>query len=539
MMRIAAALAFFAGTCAAGLPLAAGETAAPSAPPAATAKPAAGPGVGIFILERDAGDKAGRITELAADGAVVKRWPIPAGSHKMSLTPEGNLAYTSKNLVFVADREGKELRKIELEDTVKEMEALPGGRLLLGMFKGGVVRELDEAGKTARELKGLGQVADVQVLPGGNWLVATRGTGKPNPTPARVVELDKEGKTVWEKPWPDVWGACRLENGNTLLITRKVITEIDKEGKEVWASTGLAFESLRALLPLPGGDILVADQYGRKVFRVSREKKVVWQAEAGEPMDLEAAAAAGAAPAPSARPTAKPSASPRPTATAAPAPGAGELEALGPDLLPGKEGGAAPVKVAVLLGRMGEMEVQVNGAALPRALAGDGAGLRAKLREIKGAMEKPTALLEIDGLAPCGEAGKVWAAAAAAGCARIVLTLPADAPPGAALRLRRGEGPAAPAAGTLAVELARSGEVRCGGQWLASAKGEELAGKLAAAAGGTPPPRLLIAADPLAKFRDLQAVLGAAARAKFAAGELRIAPVEGPPPAPEKEDAGE
>ena len=71
------------------------------------------------------------------------------------------------------------------------------------------------------------------VLPTGGVLLGHLGAGK-------VMELDREGKILWERAVLQPNFATRLPNGNVLVCsaaTRKV-TELDRSGKTVRELTG-------------------------------------------------------------------------------------------------------------------------------------------------------------------------------------------------------------------------------------------------------------------------------------------------------------
>jgi hypothetical protein len=134
-------------------------------------------------------------------------------------------------------------------------------------------------------------------LASGNYLVCHEGDGK-------VREYDSEGKVVWmyqldlggrrrsdghgpEGHGVEVFGAVRLENGNTLIAggNNNRVLEVDKEGKIVWSIDqkdlpGVTLAWVTTLHVLPNGNIIIGNCHAGpnnpQLIEVTREKKVVW-----------------------------------------------------------------------------------------------------------------------------------------------------------------------------------------------------------------------------------------------------------------------
>jgi hypothetical protein len=69
-------------------------------------------------------------------------------------------------------------------------------------------------------------------LPNGNTLVASTATG-------RVVEINRDGKEVWQKSGLNIpYDAQRLPNGHTLIATQQGLVEVDPSGKVIWETRG-------------------------------------------------------------------------------------------------------------------------------------------------------------------------------------------------------------------------------------------------------------------------------------------------------------
>ena len=95
----------------------------------------------------------------------------------------------------------------------------------------------------------------------------------------RVVEIDKDNKTIWEARNMD--GPCsatRLENGNTLIVKQYTgqVVEVDAAGKgTVWTAQVPLVNPCNAQR-LPNGNTLIADNNG--VHEVDPSgKEIRWQ----------------------------------------------------------------------------------------------------------------------------------------------------------------------------------------------------------------------------------------------------------------------
>lgn len=119
-------------------------------------------------------------------------------------------------------------------------------------------------------------------LDNGNYLVAHEGENKV------VREYDGTGKVVWEyKTGTKVYSAIRLKNGNTLIGTgdgHKVI-EVDKDGKTVWSVDekelpGVTLAWITMVDRLSNGNTLIVNCHGGEnnpqLIEVDPNKKVVW-----------------------------------------------------------------------------------------------------------------------------------------------------------------------------------------------------------------------------------------------------------------------
>ncbi len=135
----------------------------------------------------------------------------------------------------------------------------------------------------------------VRKLDSGNYLACHEGDGM-------VREYDPSGKVVWfykldlngrerapnhDGHGTEVFGAVRLQNGNTLIAggNNNRVLEVDKDGKIVWSVDqeelpGIKLFWVTTLQVLPNGHIIIGNTHAGpsnpQFIEVTRDKKVVW-----------------------------------------------------------------------------------------------------------------------------------------------------------------------------------------------------------------------------------------------------------------------
>ena len=137
----------------------------------------------------------------------------------------------------------------------------------------------------------------VRKLDSGNYLVCQEGEGA-------AREYDPSGKVVWEYALDlgarkrsgghgpeghgvELFSAYRLANGNTLIGggNNNRVLEVDKDGKIVWQVDqgdlpGVTLAWVTALQVLPNGNVIIgnchAGEKNPQLIEVNRDKKVVW-----------------------------------------------------------------------------------------------------------------------------------------------------------------------------------------------------------------------------------------------------------------------
>jgi len=160
---------------------------------------------------------------------------------------------------------------------------------LVGENSTGRVLELDKDGKTVFELKVEPYKAGkhhnlrmVRKLENGNYLVCFSG--------AKLVrEYTPEGEIVFEvKTKTLAFSAVRLPNGNTVVGDISQVVEFDPEGKEVWKLEssdlkGVEIGKMCGINVLPNGNMVIGiyaskqNKNGAALMEVTRDKKIVWR----------------------------------------------------------------------------------------------------------------------------------------------------------------------------------------------------------------------------------------------------------------------
>jgi hypothetical protein len=259
-----------------------------------------------------ASDK-GRVAIVNAKGDV--EWEIEnkAEVHDIALLPNGHIMFTTnpttivemtkdKKIVWKHQAKQKEGYKGRIE--IHAFQRLDNGNTMVAESGNGRIIEVDKDDKIVHEIKLTIDKPDAhrdtrmaRKLATGNYLVCHEGDGK-------VREYDSKGKVVWtytldlggrprsnghgpEGHGTEVYGAVRLENGNTLIATGNGnrVLEVDKDGKTVWSLgqdelPGIKLAWVTMLQVLPNGNIIVgnchAGESNPQLFEVTRDKKVVW-----------------------------------------------------------------------------------------------------------------------------------------------------------------------------------------------------------------------------------------------------------------------
>ena len=165
----------------------------------------------------------------------------------------------------------------------------PTGNLLVvrnGYLGPGVV-ELDRQGRKVWEYPSVQAVFAVR-LANGNTLIGESGAPGP-PFVPRVLEVTPAGKVVWQyrtasrAQAPQF--AQRLESGHTLITLPDRVREVNAEGRTVWESP-VRFWRAQQATRLANGHTLVVERGvggGGRVVELDRHGRVFWQYPADPP----------------------------------------------------------------------------------------------------------------------------------------------------------------------------------------------------------------------------------------------------------------
>ena len=127
-----------------------------------------------------------------------------------------------------------------------------------------------------------GQFRHLRYTTAGTFLVAHMDDNK-------VVEYDKDGKSLWSVTVESPWAAARLKNGNTLISSnRNFVREVNSQGETVWEFRAADVPEYRiwgtqTALRLANGNTIINNWHGKdaggepvQFIEVTPEKKVVW-----------------------------------------------------------------------------------------------------------------------------------------------------------------------------------------------------------------------------------------------------------------------
>jgi hypothetical protein len=225
-----------------------------------------------------------------------EEWEYPAPyCNDIWVLPNGNFLFNTGKGVKEVTRDKKVIFSYESKSEIYACQRLSNGNTFIGECNTGRLLEVDRDGKIVKEIKllpdstdgGHSYMRNARKLNNGNYLVAHYGLDK-------VCEYDSLGKLLMEIP---VTGGphsvIRLPGGNTLIACSDHngdprVIEVDKNGKIVWQLTknelpGIELKFMTGMQYLPDGNILLTNwlghnQFGKAphAFEITRNKKVVW-----------------------------------------------------------------------------------------------------------------------------------------------------------------------------------------------------------------------------------------------------------------------
>jgi HEAT repeat protein len=191
------------------------------------------PGDRVLVAEHD----ADRVTERNKKNEILWQKEI-IGPLMAQRLPNGNTVVATRTQIVELDKAGKTVSTYTPKDGALVMKALklPNGDLAVVSQPGvgvGVSRyaRVNGAGKEVRSFQ-----VNVSTFGGKIDVLANGHVMVPEMNNNRVVELDEQGKVVWEGATEGAIAAVRLPNGHTLVTTMSQLraVELDRTGKEVW-----------------------------------------------------------------------------------------------------------------------------------------------------------------------------------------------------------------------------------------------------------------------------------------------------------------
>lgn len=238
-----------------------------------------------------------------ADGGVLWRHDTAgpqkghAGHHDVHLLANGNILFhdswtetqeitLGKELVWTYDsaaQNGNRGKKVD----VHAFARLENGETVLVESGVGRIIHVDPEGKLLKSIPlgegGRKKTRLMRILSNGNYLACAENPGV-------VTEYDSEGTIVWEyEVGTRVYGAIRLQNGNTLIATGGGASVIEvTPGKEVvWEIAGevpgtkITLGWMTTVQELPNGNFVIgnchAGEGNPQIFEITRGKEVVWE----------------------------------------------------------------------------------------------------------------------------------------------------------------------------------------------------------------------------------------------------------------------
>ena len=280
-----------AGICVAALAILTTRLPGAQEPPAATPKPVQ-EGTGHHFVCTDY--SGGKVFVVNADGKV--EWEYSTGScNDVWALPNGNLLFNTGHGVKEVTRQKAVVFSYESPSEIYACQRLPNGNTFVGECNAGRLLELAPDGKLVKEIRllpagkdgGHVYMRNARQLANGNYLVTHYGEQV-------VREYDSEGRKVRDIPAPGgPHSAVRLPNGNTLIACGDMsgaqhVVEVDKEGQTVWEVKadelpGIHLKFMTGLQRLPNGNTVMSNWLGHGQFgkaphliEVTRDKRVVW-----------------------------------------------------------------------------------------------------------------------------------------------------------------------------------------------------------------------------------------------------------------------
>jgi HEAT repeat protein len=172
-----------------------------------------------------------RVTERDFRGNILwKKEGLRGRPVNVQRLPGGNTFIVTDSMLLEVDRTGKEVFSHFLQGLVAGYKTRRGE--IYCLTGTGLCVRLDAQGKEVKSFpsgRDAGWTSGIDVAPDGKVLIS-------QPNRSHVIEVDRQGKTVWEAAVQGLTTATRLPGGHVLAasyVSRNVV-ELDRTGRTVW-----------------------------------------------------------------------------------------------------------------------------------------------------------------------------------------------------------------------------------------------------------------------------------------------------------------
>ena len=231
-----------------------------------------------------------KVIKIKEDGTLL--WETPNGNgHDVQVLPGGNVLLNNGAVVQEVTPDKKVVWEVgkPIVTAAESVQRLANGHTIIADNGRMKVIEIDKDKKVVWEFdlpndnkRPTPTMRQVRRLENGNTLICAS-------TEDKVIEVSPDKKVVWSYPVPFPYLATRLANGNTLISSGDgygsprgfFVVEVDRDGKTVWKYGGAdapAEEQLKwpsGHVRLANGNTLIAEARGAVIREVSPDKKTV------------------------------------------------------------------------------------------------------------------------------------------------------------------------------------------------------------------------------------------------------------------------